>query len=476
MADTKSRGAFGLRTPQAVGERASEHKGRTLTVPGLTLIGIGGIIGAGFFLGSGLPIHMAGPGVLVAYLLGALITAQVVGALTSMAVQHPASGAYQEYPAKYLGRFAGYMQGWTYYLTSLLTIASEAVAMAVFVQLWLPNWPSLLLAGLFAAVIVVVNAFGVRSFERIESIMSVVKIGALVGFIVYGVVMLWSLRAGGPHAAFPATHGLPTSFLPNGWGGVLQSMVVVIFAYAGIGVFASVTSEMKNPRDIDRAAIWTVVALAVMYIASVGFVLWLVPWQSISTHASPFVAALRASGATVFATVFNAAILVAAFSVMAGALYSANQVLISLGASRDAPRQVVPSRHHRTPWVALGASTVLIAAFLILSTLLPANVYSFLVSASSYFTFFNWLMLAFSFLKWRKQPGAGPRFVSKLAFGQPVSTWVAIVLLIGLAGYSVVQPDQRVGFYAAVGIGALLAALYFLVARRRAEPHRREDF
>jgi L-asparagine transporter-like permease len=445
---------------------------RALSVRSLVLIGIGGIIGAGFFLGCGLPIKSAGPGVLLAFLLGGVITAQVTGALTSIAVSHPVAGAYQVFPQMYVGRFAGYMQGWTYYLTSILTISSEAVAMAVFIKLWTPHTPTILLAGLFAAVIIIINAFGVKSFERVESIMSVLKIGALVGFIVYAVILIvaylshgtLSTGSWGSVMRHPAAYH---SWLPNGWSGLGQSMLVVIFAYAGIGVFASAASDIKDRKGIDRAAVWTVILLTVMYILSIALVLWFVSWQKVSTSQSPFVYALIASGAGQFGTILNGVILVAAFSVMSGALFSANQILISLGDQGEAPSKVSHETRHGTPVVALIVSAVGIAAALTIAVVLPANVYSFLVSASSYFTFFNWFMLLWAFLNWRRKTTEDEKFTSRLTFGQPVSTVITMVLLVGLGGYALLQHDQRMGFYAALSIVLVLAIVYFIGMRHR---------
>lgn len=454
------------RSPSVSGEQGG-RKTSGLSTRGLVLVGVGGIIGAGFFLGAGEPIRTAGPAVLIAFLFGALITAQVTGALTSIAVVHPVRGSYQVFPQMYIGRFAGYLQGWTYYLTSVLTISSEAVAMAVFTKVWFPHLPTLLTAGVYSAVIILINAFGVKGFERIESLMSVLKIGALIGFVVYGAILILTALGHGPSGTHSmgvaSAHG--HGFFPTGFSGVLQSMLLVIFSYAGIGVFASAAPDLKDTKEIDSAAIWTIVLLTVLYLASISVVLWLVPWYSVSTSASPFVVAIASSGAKIFAMIINGVILVAAFSVMAGSLYSANQVLTSLGQGGDAPKFVSRLSRRGTPWMALVASTIGIAAALVLSTVLSANVYNFLISASSFFTFLNWFLILWTFLSWRKRTGENRTFTSKLAFGQPVSTVVTMILLVGLAAYALLQRDQRYGFYSALALWAVLCVVYWF--RRR---------
>ncbi|CAH1227018.1 Aromatic amino acid transport protein AroP [Paenibacillus allorhizoplanae] len=442
-----------------------------MSVGGLTLIGIGGIIGAGFFLGSGLPIRTAGPAVLLAFLLGGLITAQVTGALTSMAVEQPVKGGIQVFPQMYLGSFAGYLQGWTYYLSSILTISSEAVAMAIFTQMWWPRVPTLLLAWIFSALIIAINAFGVKGFQRIESIMSVVKIGALVGFIVYGGILLFA--AVGHHSIDLGSEmilnhaGAKGGFLPNGWISIPQSMLIVIFSFAGIGVFAAAAAEIRHPNGIETAAIWTLSMLTCLYLASIALVLWLVPWSSISTSASPFVTAIQASGLRILSVVLNGVILIAAFSVMAGALYSANQIIFVLAQNGNAPKQVTIQSRTGTPWVGLIVSTILITVFLVCSIVLPANIYDFLISASSYFIFLNYFIILWAFLYWRRKPSEDNKFISKLAIGQPVSTLVTMIVLIGLVIFSLFQHDQRMGFYASVLLSLFLSIVYFIFVHHR---------
>lgn len=444
---------------------------QSITFRGLIFVGVGGIIGGGFFLGCGLPIRMAGPAVLLAFVIGGLITAQVIGALTSIAVNHPVKGSFAAYANTYLGHFAGFLQGWTYYLTGILTIASEAVAMGIFTQLWLPV-PVWLSATIYSVLIVLLNAFGLKNFTRVESVMSAVKIAALVGFIIYAVILALSFWFGtnpggltGFSQVTSATAG--HGFMPTGFRGLAQSMLIVIFAYAGIGVFATAAAEIKNPAKIDSAALWTVVILSVLYIGSIALLLCLIPWNQVNTSTSPFVSALDKAGIRWFGAIFNGVILVAAFSVMAGALYSANQVLYSLGTNREAPRFVTKVSRRGTELGAFCVTVGCIAITLTVSLLLPANVYNFLVSASSFFTFFNWFVILWTFLMWRKHTHEDDKFTSRLAFGQPASTVITMVVLLVLAGYALFQPDQRLGFYASLAIGLVVSLCYYCFIGRK---------
>ncbi|GEO25754.1 amino acid permease [Alicyclobacillus acidoterrestris] len=442
----------------------------TMRLAELILVGVGGIIGAGFFLGSGLPIRTAGPAVMISFLMGGLITAQVVGALSSVAMDHPVEGAFKVYADMYLGRFLGYMQGWTYYLTSILTIASEAVASAIFVRVWLPGAPLWALSSGFAAMIILMNAFGVANFGRIESLMSVIKIAALVGFAAVILLMLFGVR---PHTlTIPVTMSTGGGFFAHGVGGIFQSMLIVIFSFAGIGVFATAAVELKHPKKLDTGAIVTITCLTVLYLLSIGTMLLVLPYERVSTNISPFVQALRYIHMNILANVLNAVILVAAFSVMAGAVFSANQILASLGQSGEAPRLTTrTSKQRHVQYGALLFTAFGIAIFLTLSYVLPSSVYNFLVSASSFLTFFNYFIMLATFLAWRRQSRHKP--VSRLAFGQPVATVLTMAVVVFLAGYALFQREQRLGFYACLGMTAFISMGYFFT--HKFQRHRLEQ-
>ncbi|QQE76921.1 amino acid permease [Alicyclobacillus sp. SO9] len=441
----------------------------SLSTRELIFIGVGGIIGAGFFLGSGLPIKMAGPSVLLAFLLGAIVTAQVTGSLTSIAANHPVRGSFKVFADMYMGRFAGFLQGWTYYLTSILTISSEAVAMSVFSKLWFPHIASWILVSVYSAGILVLNAFGVKNFGKVESIMSVLKIGALAGFIIYLGFFVAS-RMMGPSAtgASPVVHpllGPGGGFFPHGFTGLMQSILIVIFAYAGIGVFGTAAAELKNPKGIDKAAWGTVIILAALYILSIGLLLMIEPWNTVSTKASPFVVAWKDVGLHWVASLFNGVVFVSSFSVMTGAVFSAGQILSNLGTTGEAPHFVTKRDRRGVEMWALVFTAACIAVAIGASYLLPSNVYSFLVSASSFFTFFNWFVILWTFLSWRIKTDEDNHFLSSLAFGQPISTVVTMLSIIVLTGYALTQHDQRVGFYFCAAVFALLSISYVLFAR-----------
>ncbi|UOF89904.1 amino acid permease [Fodinisporobacter ferrooxydans] len=434
----------------------------------LAFIGIGGIIGAGFFLASGMPIQQAGPGVLISYLFGALIMSQVLGSITSIAVNHPVRGSFRVYAEEMLGSYVGFLQGWVFFTSGVLAVTSEAVAMSIFAKLWMPQIPLSIMATSFVALIVVLNAFGVKNFGNIESVMSIVKVAALVGFILVGVLVIFGVIGGGAGISMSNLAQGKGGFLPNGWSGVLQAMLIVIFSYSGIGVIANAVSEVRDPqRMIPKATTGLIVSITVLYVASTALLLLMYPWRLINTKHSPFVVALQAMHLPLLATILNGIVLIAAFSVMAGSLYSIMSILRSLGEANKAPRFVLKETKNGHPVGALLSCALAMAAALILAYLLPAKVYNYLTSASAYFTFLNWTIMILTFLIWRKRGYKKGDYVSRWAFSQPYGQYITIAAIVALSVFSLWDKDQRIGFYYAFGIFILVSVGFYFSERRR---------
>jgi L-asparagine transporter-like permease len=438
-----------------------------LGIFGLVMIGIGGIIGAGFFLGCGVPIQAAGPAVLISFLVGGLMTAQVTGALTSVAVKHPVIGSFKVYADDYIGPFVGYLQGWIYYLTGVLTIASEAVAMGVFTKVWFPEIPLWVSSLTYSAIIVVINAFGVRSFDRVESFMTVVKISALVAFILFAAFVLLHGPVVSSTSSATASGSFGGKFFAHGVSGILRSMLIVIFAYAGIGVFATAAVDVKNGQKVERSAVWTVVLLTVLYVLSIFLLLSIESWTKMSTATSPFVLALMHNEGSWLAEGINGAILMASFSVMAGSVFSSTQILVSLGQSGEAPRLVNHVSKRGISYGGLAITAAGIGVAIGAAYALPSSVYNFLISASSFMTFFYWAVMLWTFLRWRKTQEGRTARISRLAFGAPYSTYLTLGLFVLLTIYALFEPSQRIAFYAFLVLVALLVIGYWFVRASR---------
>ncbi|WP_200757693.1 amino acid permease [Effusibacillus dendaii] len=475
MFDQKSakRGALGCsaKVPRIqIGQVADQGAGQkpkgNLKASTLAMIGVGGIVGAGYFLGSGLSISVAGPGVLLAYILGAFIMSQVLGAMVSISAAHPVQGSFRVYAEQTMGPYIGYVLGWLFWMSGILGIGSEAVAMGIFSRVWWPHIPLWILSAAYAAIIFLLNAFGVKNFGRIESLMSIIKISALVGFIIAVVLAVTGLL---PAPGMVGWRGITAygGFLPHGWNGVFQSMLWVIFSYSGIGAVAMASSEVERPeKTINQAAVAVVTIILGLYLlATIGLFL-LKPWQSYNADVSPFVAALSAIQIPFAGPILNVVILISAFSVMASSVFSVTVMLQSLGSSGYAPSFLTQLDRRGVPIRALLVSATGVALTIVLSYLLPSRVYSYLASVCGFITFFNWTVNLLTLVKWikEKEPSL-PKSV--LAWGAPYTSWLVMVLIVVLTVYSLEIRDQRMGFYFALLFYCIVSFSYVLVRKRR---------
>jgi len=225
---------------------------KQLNAYSLAGIGIGGIIGSGYFLGSGIAIKEAGPSIVLAFFLGGIIMSQVLGAMTSISINRPVTGSYRVYTEQFLGKFAGYLLGWTIYISGVLGTASEAIAAAVFLKYWFPNLSVALLAFCMVSLVILINMLQMKYFSYLESSMAVINILVLVAFLVIGITFLCSNGI----QVKPFPFASIKNFFPNNISGLINSMLIVVFTYSGISTIAMATSDVKKPSvSIPKATV-----------------------------------------------------------------------------------------------------------------------------------------------------------------------------------------------------------------------------
>jgi len=445
----------------------SSSSGRRLGALELTGLGVGSIIGAGFFLGSGIVIHQVGPAILLTYLLGGLAMAQVMGAITSLAVNVPVKTSYQEYIAQYLGAYPGFFLGWAVFASGALCIGSEAVAMAEYSRYWLPTVPVGAFAVGYVLLVVLLNSFGVESLGKVETLMSVVKAGILVVFVSVALVLVAGV------ARTPQTVGLTVllgrgGFFPKGILPVFSGMLIVVFSYAGVTTVAMATAQARHPREsVPRAADYTTFIIAGLYVLSLLSLLLLAPWDTLTASRSPFVAALQGVRYFGLARMVNVVILIASFSVMAGAFYAVQWMLVGLAGQGDAPARF-RQRGRLRPYPALLATSLTVLVTLVLAFVLPRSVYTDLTAASSYFTFVNWLFILLAFLAWHHGSQAPRARLSRLAFAPPYGALATVAVVAALGAYSVTVQAFQLGFWVFLGISLGITVAWGFQRGRRA--------
>ncbi len=338
--------------------------------------------------------------------------------------------------------------------------------MSIFSRLWFPNAPVWLLTIVYSTIVIALNAFGLSNFGKIETVMSFIKVSALVLFIIIGIATMF----GAFHTAHPV--GIKTlldngGLFPKGLRGLLQSMLIIIFSYAGIGVVAMASSEVGNPRrDIPKAMLLLLLIVVLLYVGSILIVLCLIPWNTVSLTQSPFISALELIDISFAASIMNAVVLVASFSVMTGSFFSAIMMLVSLGNSHQAPAFVSKQSKNGVHYGSLILTAVGLVAIIITSYILPGKIYNYLISASAYFSFISLGIILICFLLWRKTVANQEIYKSPLAFGAPWSTVITLVIILLLFIFSLSVIDQRMGFYFALGISCVISIAYLFISHK----------
>jgi AAT family amino acid transporter len=447
-----------------------EQLSRQLSSGQLAMIAIGGAIGTGLFLGSSLAVRIAGPGVIVSYLIGAAIALLFMGALAEMAVAHPTAGSFGVYAELYVNGWAGFTVRYTYWAAQCIAIGGEAIAIAIYCQWWFPNTPKWLWILGFSAALLYVNARTVGSFGSFEYWFAMIKVVAIVLFIVFGLALVAGF---GPVPAIGfsnfTAHG---GFLPNGWHGVWMAMVFVIFSYLGSEIVAVTAGESKDPRTAVPRAMRTMVGrLILFYLGAIVVLIAIVPWNQVQpgagVTASPFVKVFQLIGVPAAAHVVNFVVITAAASSMNCNLYLTSRMMFSLARGGYAPVSFGRVSPRGTPVNALLVSAAGLAIALAVALLYPDGAYVYLFGVSLFGGLFVWLMIFVTHLYFRRQWDASgnPPLPVRMP-GYPYTSLLGLGAMVALIATTWWVEGMRVTIIAGVPWLAVLTAAYFLVKRR----------
>jgi L-asparagine transporter-like permease len=406
------------------GREAGLHK--ELTRAQLVMIGLGGAIGTGLFMGSGLAIGYAGPAVILSYAIAAIAAVAIVFSLSEMAVVHPTAGSFGTYAEIYLNPWAGMIARYSYWMAQVIAVGGEAIAAGVYMTFWFPGTPVWLWSVGFAFVLLYFNSRSVNNFGSIEYWFALIKVIAIVVFIVLGLATIFGLW-GEPIGLHNLT-GLPGGFMPRGFGGVWMAVIIGILSFNGIEVIAVTSGEAKDPvRTIPAALRTMALRLFLFYILALTIVVTFVPWTetgaTIVTQ-SPFVRVFAHSGIRHAAGIMNFVVLSAALSSMNTNVYLCSRMLFSLSRGGYAPRLLGRLSKNGTPIAAilLSGACILIAAGL--SKLTP-RAYNYLFGVALFDAMIVWIIILLSHLSFRRRHKA-----ADLPVRMP---WFPVIQIMGLA-------------------------------------------
>ena len=444
---------------------------RQLSARQLTMIAIGGAIGTGLFLGSSLAVRTAGPAVILTYAIGAVVALLLVGALSEMAVAHPTPGSFGIYAELYVNRWAGFVVRYTYWAVQSIAIGGEAAAVAVYCQWWLPQVPPWIWIVAFSIALVAVNARSVASFGEFEYWFAMIKVVAILAFIVFGLATLVGLGpASGVGFQNFTQHG---GFFPHGLTGAWMAIVFVIFSYIGTEIVAVTAGEAKNPQQAVPKAMRSMVArLILFYMGSIVVLIAVVPWTQIQpgqdVTASPFVKVFELTGIPAAAHLVNFVVLTAALSSMNCNLYLVTRMMFSLSRSGFAPPAFGTVSKKGTPINALLISTFGLGIATVLAVLFPDSVYVYMFGIALFGGLFVWLLIFVTHLffrrKWVANRGA-PLPVRMI--GYPYTTLLGALAIVAMLATTWWVPGMQVTLISGMSWLVFISLAYWVWGRRQ---------
>jgi GABA permease len=409
----------------------------------MQMIALGGVIGAGLFVGSGVVIGSAGPAAVISFALTGMLVVLVMRMLGEMAVAYPAVGGFYEYNRLALGELAGFLTGWMYWYFWVIVVGMEAVAGARILGGWWPGvapWQfTLALMTLFT----IVNLLSVRAYGEAEFWFASIKVAAIVVFLCTGALFVlgaWPGAAGGvPHLT--AHHG----FMPNGIVPVLAGAVAATGFYFGAEIVTIAAAESAEPEKAVAQAMNSVIwRVLVFYIGSIFLVVALVPWNDTVRMARPYVSVMEALRIPAAATVMSIVILTAVLSALNSGLFASSRMLMALARRRDAPAALARLDGRGVPVAAILGSTVFGYITVVMSYVSPDRVFVFLVDSYGTVAIFVYLLIAASELRLRRRLEASePARLRVRMWGFPWLTRLAILAMLAIVAAMAVIPEQR---------------------------------
>ncbi|MGI9245809.1 MAG: amino acid permease [Steroidobacteraceae bacterium] len=374
---------------------------RTLLPRHITMITIGGVIGAGLFVGSSATIAAAGPAALFSYMIAGAIVFVVMRMLGEMALTHPQIRSFSEFSRAGLGHAGGFIAGWLYWYFWIVVVPVEAIAGAQILHLWidLPVWQ---IGLVLMAVMTAVNLLSARSYGEFEFWFSSIKVAAIIAFIL--VTAAWAFgftSPSGPTLSNLTAHG---GFLPKGWAPVLAAVTTVFFSMVGPEITTVAAAESKDPeRAVVRMATSISWRILFFYVVSLFLIVAVVAWPAVKPGESPFTLALTTMGFRWGSAVMSFIILTAVLSCLNSAVYVCSRALHVLADQGDAPRWLVEVNSRRVPARSIWLGSLVGVVGVVLAIVSPEGVFAFLISTSGTVILFVYLMTAVAHIRLRRR-------------------------------------------------------------------------
>lgn len=434
----------------------------------LTMMAMGCVIGGSFFLGSAVAIQAAGPAIIISFILGGILVYFILFALSEMTVANPDSGSFYTFTAQQFGPGAGFVIGWVYWTGMILAMSSEATAVSILIREWYPNISIPIIGSLIIIAVTLVNLLGASKLSKLESSLSIVKIFAVIAFIIIALLLIAGLIRG----VNPIGLGeLRTeTLMPGGIKSIAGSMLIVIFSYAGFEVIGLASSEAEDPnKTIPRAILYTVVGLVGLYILSTIALLPLIPTAELSEEVSPMVAALSRWGMGWAGRLINFVLVTAILSTMLASMFALGRMMRSIADEDHAPSWLKDKKDVPYRGILFSGFAMLLGLG---AGLFFPRVYLFLISSGGFATLLTYAAILATHIRFRKCNGCPPEGKCQMP-GYPYTSWIALISLIIVIISMPFISGQTSGLIAGIIMTALYTGIYAILwfRNKKKEPN-----
>jgi len=426
-----------------------------LTAGQMTMVAVGGSIGTGLLLGTAAAIQLAGPAVILTFILAAFVSWSVALALGELASTHPAAGSFGVYADLYLNHWAGFVSRAGYWLAIAVSIGAEMVASATYMRFWFPHVPALVWAFVFSAFLLAINFLSVHNYGRFEFWFAMIKVAVIAAFIALGASLLMTGRTAPQYT----THG---GFFPLGPTAPLLAITFAIYTFGGVEFVAVTSGESTSPTAVARAARLTFLTLALVYLGAIVILVGIMPWNRAGVTESPFVTVFRSVSLPGAAHFMNFVVLTAALSGANAALYISSRMLFSLARTGWAPRALGRLSPKGTPTLALLASSYGIIIALVLERWAPAKAFENILRGAFFGMMLSWIVSLAAHINFRRQLTDAD--AAKIPTPSPLGKWGSIIgLVLVLASTAKTWWDSRINLIVGLTFLIALTVTYFLL-------------
>lgn len=448
---------------------------RGLSTRHIRFMALGSAIGTGLFYGSASAIKLAGPSVLLAYLIGGAAIYMMMRALGEMAVHNPVSGSFGHYASQYLGRYFGFLTGWSYAFSMLVVCLADVTAFGVYMGLWFPDTPPWIWVLGIVLFIGALNLCSVKVFGEMEFWLSLFKVTAIVAMILAGgAVLIFGIQLDNGTGAATGLSNLWShgGFFPNGVSGMIASFTVVMFAFGGVEMIGITAGEARDPKHVLPKAINSVpLRILLFYVLTLVVLMAIYPWTNIGSQGSPFVQIFSGLGISSAATVLNIVVISAAVSAINSDIFSAGRMMYGMAQNGQAPSGFASLSRFGVPWMTVAVMSIALLFGVVLNYLVPDNLFLILASVVTFSIVWVWLMILLSQVVMRR----GMSKDEAAALDYPVPLWpvgpaCAIAFMVFIFGVLGWFPATRTAMLVGLGWLTLLSVGYWLWIARTPRP------